>query len=77
MFVVTNKGVYEYGEEIGERSRCLFQLEYNGVGDWSLGYEHYYPNWTGTVGRLFIGALVKFLNFNFLNTNIKNLLFNT
>ena len=36
--VVKNEGVHESGEEMGERSRFIFELEYNGAGDWSRGY---------------------------------------
>ena len=75
--VVTNEGVHEAGEEMGERSRFLVELQYNGAVDWSGGYVHCYLYWTGAVGGLFNGALVKLPNFNFLNTTIKYLLFNT
>ena len=60
---------------MGERARFLVYLEYNGAGDWSGGYAHCYPHWTGTVGDLFNGAPVKLPNFKFLHTTIKNLLF--
>ena len=40
MSVVTNKGVHEDDEEVGERYILLVELEYNGVGDWSGGYAH-------------------------------------
>ena len=39
----------------------LVHLEYNGAGDWSGGYAHCYPPWTGTVGGLFNGAPVNSL----------------
>ena len=38
--VVTNEGVHEAGEEMGEISRSLVQLEYNGAGYWSGGQEY-------------------------------------
>ena len=75
--VVKNEGVHEAGEEMEERARFSVKLEYNGAGAWSGGYAHRYPHWTGTVGGLFSGPPVKLPNFNFLNTTIKNLLFNT
>ena len=48
--------------------------------EWGLGpgvYATGYPHWTGTVGGLFNGDPVKLPNYNFLNTTIKNILFNT
>ena len=75
--VVTNEGVNEAGEEMGEKSIFLVKLEYNGAGVWSRGYAHCCPRRAGTVGGLFNGPPVKLPNFNFLNTTIKNLLFNT
>ena len=77
MYVVTNEGVHEAVEEMGYIYRFLVQLEYNGVGYWSGGYAHLYPHWTGTVGGLFNGGPLKLPTFNFLNTTIKNILFNT
>ena len=62
---------------MGERENVLVQFKYNGVGDWSGGYAHCYLHWTWTVGGLFNGAPVKLPNFNFLNTTINNILFNT
>ena len=38
--VVTNEGVNDAGEDMGERSIFLVYLEYNGVGYWSGGYAH-------------------------------------
>ena len=73
--VVINEGVHETGEEKGEISRLLVQLEYNGAGDWSGGHAHCYPHWTGTVGGLFNGHPVKLPNSNFLNITIKNIFF--
>ena len=75
--VVKNEGVHESGEEMGEISRFLFQLEYNGAGNWYEWYSHCYPRWAGKLGGLFNRGLVKLPNFNFLNIDIKNLLFNT
>ena len=75
--VVINEGVHETGEEKGEISRLLVQLEYNGAGDCSGGHAHCYPHWTGTVGGLFNGPPVKRHNFNSLKKTIKNILFHT
>ena len=32
MSAVTNESACQSGEDMEEKSRCLFQLEYNGVG---------------------------------------------
>ena len=52
---------------MGEISIFLVELEYNGSGAWSGGYENLYP-WAGIVGGLFNYPPATIPNFNLLNT---------
>ena len=77
VYVVTNEGAHEYGEDMGERSIYFILVGIKWSGDLSGGHARCYHHWTGTVGGLFNCPPLKLPNFNFLNTAIKNILFNT